>query len=115
MNPFRRIWFWALVAASFVWAGLESAAILEHPWGEGAVTAWTLSDTIRDWQAQHHWLRWVIGIVFLGLWLHWFVQRNPGQVNLWHGLTPAGRTIIAAYLIAVAFLAALALIFSGLW
>ena len=69
----RRIWFWTLLAVFLVWLGLEVDSIVVDHGG----AAYTLSDTIRDWQVLHPWLRWAVGIAFLGLWVHFFLQRNP--------------------------------------
>lgn len=77
-RTWRRIWFWMLLAFFVASLGIEVTSILMHPFGEGAVTAWTLSDTIRDWQVAHPWLRWAVGAAFAGLWLHWFARRNRG-------------------------------------
>ena len=71
-SRWRRIWFWTLLGVFLLWFGLEMDSIA----ADQGHADFTLSDTIRDWEAQHHWIRWATGAVMLGLWLHFFVQRN---------------------------------------
>lgn len=68
----RRIWFWFLLVAFLSFLGFEFSSILA---AHGYVQ-WTLSDTIRDWEQEHSWLRWAVGIAFAGLWVHFFVFKN---------------------------------------
>lgn len=68
----RTIWFRFLLGVFLSWLGLEGASIgTDHGY-----VAFTLSDTIRDWQAAHPWLEYAVGAAFTGLWAHFFIQKN---------------------------------------
>ena len=68
----RRIWFWFLLVVFLSFLGFELSSIAAD---HGYVT-WTLSDTVRDWQVAHPWLKYIVGVAFIGLWVHFFVQKN---------------------------------------
>jgi hypothetical protein len=68
----RRIWFWFLLITFLSFLGFELSSIL----ADHGYVAFTLSDTIRDWEIEHSWIKWVVAIAFAGLWAHFFIFKN---------------------------------------
>jgi hypothetical protein len=68
----RRIWFWFLLIVFLGFLGFEASSIA----ADHGFVAWTLSDTIRDWQVAHPWLEWAVAIAFIGLWAHFFLFKT---------------------------------------